>query len=189
MNFFRNPRAHSRDAFTLIEIMIVAGIAALVMSMSVPFVWSALKKDPMRQATSDVAEACSHARARAIFSGSPTELVFRPQERTLSIQAAPAATGIAPGGDGGASVPSAPSLSARAQNFSARISDDVFIEELAVNFLPYKDAEEVRVRFYPNGTSDEFTIILNYRAWQLRKITLDVITGLADIDSDPKRWR
>jgi len=57
--------------FTLIEIMIVVGIAALVMATAVPFIQNTLRKDPLRQAVSDVTEACSHARARAIFSGTP----------------------------------------------------------------------------------------------------------------------
>ena len=183
------PRPRSHHGFTLIEIMVVVGIAALVMATAVPFIWSTLKKDPMRQATSDVVEACSHARARAIFSGSPTELVFHPQARTVSIQAAPNPGPSAQNGDGGQAAPQSPTLPGNAANFSAHISDDVFIEELAVNFLPLKDAEEARVRFYPNGTSDEFTVILNYRGTQLRKISLDVITGLADVDTDPKRWR
>ena len=180
------PRTRSHHGFTLIEIMVVVGIAALVMATAVPFVWSTLKKDPMRQATSDVVEACSHARARAIFSGSPTELVLHPQARTLSFQSAPNARSSAQTGESGAPASKAPVQSG---NFSAHISDDVFIEELAVNFIPYKDAEEARVRFYPNGTSDEFTVILNYRGTKLRKITLDVITGLADVDSDPRRWK
>lgn len=188
MNFFPSPRPRFRGGFTLIEIMIVAGIAALVMATAVPFVWSTLKKDPLRQATSDVLEGCSHARARAIFGGAATELLFQPQARTVSIQSAPGSSSSAPAGDGAQPTPRVPTPPGSAQNFSARISDDVFIEELAVNFLPYKDAEEARVRFYPNGTSDEFTIILNYRG-KLRKITLDVVTGLTDVDSDPRRWK
>ena len=183
------PRSRSRHGFTLIEIMVVVGIAALVMATAVPFIWSTLKKDPMRQATSDVVEACSHARARAIFGGSPTELVFHPQARTMSIQTAPNAGPSATGGDGGTAASKAPPPPGGGGDFSARIAEEVFIEELAVNFIPYKDAEEARVRFFPNGTSDEFTVILNYRGTQLRKISLDVITGLADVDTDPKRWR
>ena len=182
-------RPRFRHGFTLIEIMVVVGIAALVMATAVPFVWSALKKDPMRQATSDVVEACSHARARAIFGGTPTELVFHPQARTMSIQAAPNPSPSASGGDGGQAVSKVPTPPGGSADFSARIADEVFIEELAVNFLPYKDAEEARVRYFPNGTSDEFTVILNYRGTQMRKISLDVITGLADVDTDPKRWR
>lgn len=188
MNFSKHSRPRFDAGFTLIEVMIVAGIAAMVMATAVPFVWATLKKDPLRQATSDIAEACSHARARAIFGGAPTELVFQPPARSISIQAAPASAASASGGDNGPATAKIPTPPASAQNFSARISDDVYIEELAVNFLPYKDADEARVRFYPNGTSDEFTIILNYRG-KLRKISLEVITGLADIDSEPRRWK
>src|SRR2546423_4519767 len=63
-------RAHS--AFTLIEIMVVIAIMAIIMGMTVPFAYKALKKEGMGQAVSEVVEVCSHARARAIMGGEPT---------------------------------------------------------------------------------------------------------------------
>jgi hypothetical protein len=43
------------------------------------------------------------------------------------------------------------------------------------------EAEETRVRFHPNGTSDDFTILIESRAG-MRKVFLDSITGLADME-------
>src|SRR5262245_44916661 len=74
-------------AFTLIEVMIVMGIAALVMAIGVPFVYNMLHKDPLRQAVSDVVEACTHTRAQAIFTGAPVDLRIRPKERALQVAA------------------------------------------------------------------------------------------------------
>jgi len=69
------------------------------------------------------------------------------------------------------------------------LSNELVIEELAVNFLPLKDADEARVRFYPNGTSDEFTIVVQRRG-QWRKISLDIVTGLAELQVlDGRNWR
>ena len=175
--------------FTLIEIMIVVGIAALVMATAVPFIQNTLRKDPLRQAVSDVMEACSHARARAIFSGTPAELLITPQQGTLQVVAARGGTGeqeksatTRPGEE--ASV-----VPARSAAFSAQLSNELVIEELAVNFLPLKDADEARVRFYPNGTSDEFTIVVQRRG-QWRKISLDIVTGLAELQVlDGRNWR
>jgi prepilin-type N-terminal cleavage/methylation domain-containing protein len=85
--------AVKRRGFTLIEIMIVVGIAALVMATAVPFIQNTLRKDPLRQAVSDVMEACSHARATAIFSGTPAELLIMPQQGSLQVTAARGGTG------------------------------------------------------------------------------------------------
>jgi hypothetical protein len=43
------------------------------------------------------------------------------------------------------------------------------------------DAEEARVKFFPNGTSDDFTIVLESSAGT-RKVSLDCITALPDLE-------
>jgi prepilin-type N-terminal cleavage/methylation domain-containing protein len=172
--------------FTLIEIMIVISIAAMVMAIGIPAIFSALKKDALRQAISDVVEACSQARAHAIISGYPTEIVFQPLDYTFNIgmAAIERSSDDAPGGgtislpanDGGRGALPPPS-------FSRQLSDQLVIEMLSVNFVEFKEEEKARVRFYPNGTCDEFTIVLQWpqtRAY--RKISLDIITGLADVE-------
>ena len=70
-------------AFTLIEIMIVVAIIGLVAAMGVPSILQVLRKDGMRKAVSDVEQALGDARARAIFSGQTTEVVFHPKEKRL----------------------------------------------------------------------------------------------------------
>ena len=177
------------DGFTLIEIMIVVGIAALVMATAVPFIQSTLRKDPLRQAMSDVMEACSHARARAIFSGAPAELLIMPLQGSLQVTAARGGTGEPEKTAANRPGEETPVVPARSTEFSARLSSELVIEELAVNFLPLKDADEARVRFYPNGTSDEFTIVVQHRG-QWRKVSLDIVTGLAEMQIlDGRTWR
>jgi hypothetical protein len=78
---------------------------------------------------------------------------------------------------------------ARSTEFSARLSSELVIELLDVNFLPLKNADEARVRFYPNGTSDEFTIVVQHGG-QWRKISLDIVTGLAELQVlEGRTWR
>ena len=60
--------------------------------------------------------------------------------------------------------------------------DDVTIELLDVNFSEHRDAEEAKVRFQPNGTADEFTIVFRIGATAVRKVTLDIVTGLPSIE-------
>ena len=177
---FARPAAHG---FTLIEIMIVMGIAAMIMAIGLPSFVTVLKKDPMRQAVTDVLEACSRARAQAILNGVTAELHFRPGE--FSFQTSLAATPSEPGQgvEGGQTGPDAP-RPVNAPGFSGHLSDQLTLEMLDVNFKEYKDEEEARVRFFPNGTCDEFTIVISWPAGsQYRKITLDIITGLADVES------
>src|SRR5512141_2814851 len=80
------PRAQSlRNAFTLIEIMIVVGIMGIIATMGVPMVYKAFRKEPFTKAITSVVEVCSHARARAIMQGAMTEVVFHPREGRFEV--------------------------------------------------------------------------------------------------------
>jgi hypothetical protein len=169
--------------------MIVIGIAGLVMATAVPFVHSSLRKNPLRQAVSDVVEACSTARAKAILSGTPAELRISPVLRTLEVVPlvnnslnAPRSAEAYPG--------ETPAPVSSARGFSATLSPEVTIEMLDVNYQELKDTDEARVRFFPNSTSDEFTIILQHEQRDWRKISLEVVTALADVQTlEGRRWK
>jgi len=176
-------------AFTLIELMIVIGIAGLVMATAVPFVHSMLRKDPLRQAVSDVVEACSTARAKAILNGAPMELRISPVQRTL--QVVPLMTNSL----NAAQSPEfysgeAPPAAAGASSFSAVLSTDVTIEMLDVNYQELKDEEEARVRFFPNSTSDEFTLVIQHEQRDWRKISLELVTALVEVQVlEGRTWK
>lgn len=178
------PRRRRR-AFTLIEIMIVVGIMAIIMTIAIPSVYQRLHKDSMRQALVDVTEACRDARAHAIMNGVATELRIRPADRSISVieGAAPPPAGadgsiysfegenLVEHRPGGASI------------FSAKLSDRILIEFIGVNLVgELEKLEEVSCTFYPNGTSDELVILLRSDQGEIRKITTDVITGIADVE-------
>jgi len=185
--------------------MIVVGIMVIVMAMSVPFAYRSLHREPLNQALRDIEEVCSNARARAILQGSMSEVVFHPKERRLEVaggaRPAPAQNGAKEGGRNpyrvsingtevttdetspaanpapSAGNPSAPPGS----GLSAQIADRVLIKGLFINLLDYTDSDEARVRFYPNGTSDEMIIILNSDRNEQRGISLEVTTGFASV--------
>jgi prepilin-type N-terminal cleavage/methylation domain-containing protein len=167
---------HLSPAFTLIEIMIVVGIIAIVMAIAIPAFVTAQNKTPMRNAVQGVLEACATARAQAILRGSIVELRIRPQDYTFDV----APTGVREG-SGGAARPE-PKAGEGHGVFSVKLPEEVGIEEVAVNFQLLKDAEAIAVRFHANGTSDEFTLVLRSLYNELRKITLDPVTGKADYD-------
>ena len=136
-----------RRAFTLIEMMIVVAIIGLVAAMGVPSILQALRKDGMRKAVSDVKEVLGNARARAIFSGKTTEVIFHPVEKRLE---------------------------------SVALPDGVDIAMLDINLLDFGASDAARVRFFPNGTCDELTLVLHSGdEWQ--KITLEYSTALASV--------
>ena len=70
-----------------------------------------------------------------------------------------------------------------------RLPNSVRFEMVDVNFIEYKAEEEAVARFYPNGTSDEMTIILLSDQGEVRKISLEVVTALADLETDPRKFR
>ena len=165
-------RRASLGAFTLIEIMMVVAIIGLVMTMGVPSILRAKQQEPMRKAVDDMMQICSHARAQAILHGVTMAVVFHPQSKQVALAGVEAA---GPPGDSNPSTAGASSLN------STQFADSVIIDMLDVNLLEYKDADEAHVRFFPNGTSDEMTLILHFKD-QYRKITLEVTTGLASFE-------
>ncbi len=148
-------------AFTLIEIMIVIAITALVLAVGVPSIFRAAEQNSLRAVVNGIVEACSMARAQAILTGQVQEMVIRPIDGTIS----------APG-----------------KSDSVMIPQNVQIELLGVNFVELQTAEEAKVKFYPNGTSDEFTIVLRSDRNEWRKISLDIITAIPDVQTDPSKF-
>jgi prepilin-type N-terminal cleavage/methylation domain-containing protein len=170
-------------AFTLIELMVVMGIMAILMTMGVPLVYRATHKLPMSRALADIVEVFSNARARAILQGHMTEVIFHPMEKRLEVGGAGGSAPRAENPNGGTmEVASAP---APGSGLSAQISERVDIDMLDVNLTEYSQSELARVRFYPNGTCDEMTLILRDRdGGEQRGIVLEITTGLASILSD-----
>ena len=142
------------SAFTLIEIMIVVAIMGLTLSMGVPSFVRAVRRQGMRKAQNELLKACRDARAEAVMKNHSVDLVFHPTDGTFEV----------------------PGVDAQAQ-----FPKDVSIDILGVNFIQYEQADMARVRFYPNGTSDEFTIVLQSPNEAL-KISLDTVTALSVVE-------
>ena len=167
-----------RNGFTLIEIMIVVAIIGIVMSIGVPSMYRALAKDDLQRAVTDTIEGCKTARDRAILQGVPYEFVLSSESGEMSIRQAPLnlpirATFDRPTSDGTAKIPAGPY-----SGFPRKLGEDVMVQLVDVNFISHMQAPEAVVRFFPNGISDEFTVVY---AWQGRQRTvmIDIVTGLA----------
>lgn len=171
-------KLQSRAGFTLIEIMIVVIIMAMIMAWGLPTFVRTFHREPLAQAVYDVQEKCEQARAAAILSGKPAMLIID-KDKGFSVSQSGGAT----------TEPS--SVTAARENTPGRVQlpDQVGIEILGVNFHDYiKDPEapdSVPVHFFPNGTSDEFTmVLLDSTTNKRRQISLDVITGQATVKTE-----
>ena len=139
-----------RQAFTLIEIMIVVAIIGLMAAISAPALLSMLQKDGMRKAEADVMELLGDARAQAILKGQTTDVSFHPADNRLE-----SSTGK-----------------------SVTLAEGIAMEGIGINLMDFSETEVSRVRFFPNGTSDELTLVL-HSGDDWRKITLEFSTALA----------
>jgi len=196
-------RAHvPGSAFTLVEIMVVVAIMGIVMLIAVPTIYQQLHPESMRKAVSQVVEACSHARARAILGGVETDLVIRPFDRQFDLSVGTAVVAPQEGQMFSPDVagndwrtPPKPAASRGGGGFEGegffplKLSDKILVEGMGINGLDYTDDEVGRVRFYPNGTCDEFSIVLRSANGEQRNITLEVVTALADVESDPSKFK
>jgi prepilin-type N-terminal cleavage/methylation domain-containing protein len=184
------PGSTRNDAFgfTLIEIMIVVAIMGIVLTMGVPIVYKAWHKAPMSQAISDVIEVCSHARALAIMQGKEVDVMFHPREGRLEVAATRTPASHTATAASAAPLSLAP---VSGSGLSGHFSEKVLIELMDINKLPheFRDDDFARVRFFPNGTCDELTLILVSDQMERREITLEITTGLASVESDPRRFK
>jgi Tfp pilus assembly protein FimT len=159
--------------------MVVVGIMAIALTMGVPIVYKTLHKPPLTKAVSDVIDVCSAARARAILQGQPTYVVFHPQQGNFEVSGG-SGTGAAPVNNSGSVVQVRAPGTTYAQ--SGQIDKEhVSIDMLDINLSEYREAEEARVCFYPNGMCDEMTLILRNDAGVQRGITLEITTGLTSV--------
>ena len=170
-------------AFTMLEIMMVVAIIGLIMTMSVPAILRTMHQEPLRKAVNDVKTICYNARAQAILHGVTTCVVFRPRsgEIMLSGVAAPKSTDGFTSPEASSRENAGAPATASALN-STKFDDSIIIDMLDVNLSEYKDASEARVRFFPDGTSDEMTLII-HSVDQYRKMTLEVTTGLVSVEA------
>jgi prepilin-type N-terminal cleavage/methylation domain-containing protein len=183
-----NPSRRRREpdvsgAFTLIEIMIVVALIGIAAATGIPPFVRALKKEPLRQAVSDVVDGLGAARAQAILRCAPYDWVLRSEDGLISVQAAPRRTNETAAARMLAASPSPePPEPAGSEPafFSARLHRDVAVTQVDVNLRDRMGAPEARVRFYPNGTCDDFTVSLE-TPLGVRIITVDPLTSQVDV--------
>ncbi|MBI1840700.1 MAG: prepilin-type N-terminal cleavage/methylation domain-containing protein [Verrucomicrobia bacterium] len=195
-----HPRASAgrRRAFTLVELMVVVGIAMLLLTVAVPAFVQRLSPESMRRAVSDLAEACSNARAFAILKGAPTVLRIRIPERAFEV-----AMMGPPVGDIGAEAGLAPERTVTSDGvmetsvgaasggpgmFSGALHSSIRITALSINGEDWTEDPVAEIRFFPNGTCDGMSLVIQSAKGEQRNVWLEVVTGLASVETDVTKF-
>ena len=175
-------------AFTRLVLMAGRGSSSGLCSICLPAGFRAIqKRDPLTESVSDLVEACAQARATAILRCTPMVLKFHPYEYTFQVEEMPRDINesINWGNAATLSTGSAPQSSMRGAPYKSdqyRLHDEVEIEMLDVNMTEHMDDDLVISRFFPNGTADLLTVVLSWQG-EFRRVTVDIVTGLADFDN------
>ena len=186
-------------AFTLLELMVVVAIMAIVMTIGIPFLRTAVDGGKgMTRAVKDIQEACSHARAMAILQQTTTELVIRPRDGVFEVarsSGAKPASHVRYEGKNSDEVeqpvtkPAGGARGAGGSGFSAKLPTGIVIEGLGINGEDWTEDSVARVRFYSNGTSDEMSVVLLSDQNERRNLWLEVVTGLPEFETDPHKFK
>lgn len=160
--------------FTLIELMVAMAIGALMMMVAIP-AFRAARKPPLIRAANDFLEACREARARAVLTGNPMDVLVAVNDDTtvISVVAAP----------GFGTLP--PVASGAGGYFHAAFPDDVAFRTFIVN---QRNAvagatDAAAVRFFPNGTSDALEAEIQWQRRELLRFRSDLVTGMVTLEA------
>jgi hypothetical protein len=172
--------------------MVVVGIMGLIMMIAIPGIYRTLHPDPLQKAVDDVREACKAARELAVMRTSSTVLAIDLKSKSFSVQgsSAPAPTSdLGAHAYGDADAPIVRPAEALGGGKTYQLSDNITIEGLGINGLDWTEDEHAEVRFYPKGTSDEFSIVLLSDKNERRNIWLDAVTGYPEFEVDAQKFR
>lgn len=178
----RESSERFKRAFTIVELLVAIAIGMIILGLSVP-VLREIRRPPLTQATKDFLDACGHARMKAIMERVPMQVVIRDGGAEIVVEPAPEGILGATNGVSAVLWDESSVHGSISGSFVRRIEDgDVAFESVVVNSRNFQDAPATAIRFHPNGTADQFEGILSWRRTEKRKLTVEVMTGIANAE-------
>jgi len=195
--FSRNTQHATRClAFTLLELLVVVAIMAIVMTVSVPFVRTAIDSPKgMKGAFKLFDDACKDARAMAILQQTTVELQIRDDE---TLQIVPVGRGKTSSrleskdvaGEEWRMADREPSKSGVPKAGPRKLPEGVDITMILANGQDVTDLGVARVQFFANGTCDELQLVLkDAESGKQRQVWLDVVTATLDFETDEHKFK
>lgn len=176
---------------------------SIVLTISVPFLNMAITGNKgINGAMRLVQEACADARALGILRQSVATLVIS-SDGTINVQEGGGSSGRGRGGspdvagnewrmadrNSGGGTARGGRVEMR-HKYPAKLPEGVGIEAILANGLDATEAESAEVRFYANGTCDEFNVVLaEPSSGQKRLVWLEITTGIPDFETDQSKFR
>ncbi len=193
----RNTQHATRSlAFTLLELLVVVAIMAIVMTIAIPFVRTAIDSPKgMKGAIKAIADACKDARAMAILQQTTTELRIHADG---SIEFSPvgntgASRQLGRGGSADEQWRTEDRTSNKGSGQGAgprKLPEGVGIEAILANGQDVTELEFARIQFFANGTCDELQLVLyEPESGKRRQVWLDVVTATVDFETDETKFK
>ena len=185
--------------FTLIELMVVVSMVLIVLAWGVPNLLHSMEKKGIRKSLFDLTEGCEQARALAILTGEPTELLIRAEDGRMIIRknAAPHLVrhetyrDMDPDEESRKTGSRGQAITGRLTRFDRSLGSNVAFEVFLVNRLDQTQYTEGLIRFHPNGTSDDCTLKLLHvdedGRTERRWIRISPVTGVPRITEEEDR--
>jgi prepilin-type N-terminal cleavage/methylation domain-containing protein len=176
------PLARPTGAFTLVELLVAIAIGLIILGLAVPTLRKAIRP-PLAQATRDFLDACIQARSRAIMESRAMQIVIRDGGGEITVEPAPEGVTGATNGVSAVSYLRRMEGDGPEPYFARRFADGVAFEAISVNQRNFMDAPAAAVRFFPNGTADQFDGVMSWHRGEARRLTVEVMTGIADVEN------
>ena len=160
-------------AFTLVEILVVVAVLGLVFALSIPAFKRIINKAPLEQGIGDVGSLCRLAREKAIVKQQAMDVVLNETEEIVKVTTAARVINT--------SDPTTGLMIKKAEE-TQLVDQAILLVDLEI-IEPVPDeftSDEIRIRFYPDGTSETLTLRVadDDDAYLL---TLDPVTGRARV--------
>lgn len=181
------PCSHRRNAFSLIELILVMGVLVMIFSLAIPMATRAMSSHALRQSADRVRVAMGQARVEAVKSGKIHALFFQINSDWFN---------VAPFSQ----ITAQQSLAARetrlnANEIQTNLEDNqlpkgiFFAESLTSNDGRSADAfnqnggggnsQIMPILFYPDGTSQDARVFLRDDQSNMTSVQLRGLTGIA----------